>query len=334
MKKTLTLLALVSSTYLFSQIIGQDTLLFAGFEEDPIEVLDGFPEGDDTFWITSDVDGFANAAPAARPGGWFSGVSFSLADGENRVMTSNSWTTPPEPIANYLISPPIQIVDNSAMLYWKSAPFQTPFYLDGYVVLISKTQNFFESFTDTVAVYAEYTETSGDLTIDTTFNQFSFSNGFVFGLDQEYIEYDGDSLRFRGILRPDSASLAAYAGETIYIAFVHNSTDDNLLSLDEVLVTGTMSSDNVRDLSNSLSSSLFPNPAIEQTTFNLNLPYASTVSIEITDITGKLVYQDYKGMFIKGMHSFEIPLQNLSSGNYVISAVVGNYRVNNKLIKK
>jgi len=334
MKKTLTLLSLIYASFLTAQTTGQDTLLYAGFEENPIEVIDGFPEGDDTFWINSDVDGFANAAPAARPGGWYSGVAFALADGDNRVMMSSSWTNPPDAIANYLISPPIDIVDNTAKLFWKSAPFQTPYYLDGYVVLISRTDNLFESFTDTVAVYAEYTATSGDLTVDTTFNQFSFSNGFVFGLDQEFIEYNGDSLRFQGILRPDSVSLAAYAGQKIYIAFKHNSVDDNLLSIDDILVTGTQSSASIRNLASSLSSTLFPNPAIDKTTLSLNLPYASTISIEVTDITGKLVYEDFKGMFIKGTHTFDIPLSGLAAGAYVVSAKAGAYKVNNRLIKK
>src|SRR6185295_12658092 len=121
---------------------------------------------------------------------------------------SNSWTNDPTPIANYLILPPIHLNDGTGMLYWKSAPRQTPRYLDGLQVLVSTTGNFDVDFSDTLKLFAEYISGDGQPN-DSSFSNFTFSNGFVFGEDGQYLEYHGDSIRFIGILRPDSASLAA-----------------------------------------------------------------------------------------------------------------------------
>ena len=70
---------------------------------------------------------------------------------------------------------------------------------------------------------------------------YDFSEGFIHGADGEYIKADDDPQRNAGVLRPNEVSLAAYAGKTIFIAFAHDSDDDNILFIDDIMVTGKQS---------------------------------------------------------------------------------------------
>src|SRR5215831_6513480 len=108
----------------------QDTLLFENFEEDSVDIPITFPSGNDTTWIDYDGDGYDDASGTGRPPEWFLAFGFADADSNTIVIASNSWTTPNDPVANYLILPPLTISDTSAKLSWKSAPFQTPRYVD------------------------------------------------------------------------------------------------------------------------------------------------------------------------------------------------------------
>lgn len=142
-------------TGIFSQAI--DTLLFENFETDPDTYIEpNFPNGDDETWVNYDQDGYNDASGAGRPGEWFWSVGFADVDTTTLVYASNSWTTPATLVANYLVLPPLTISDASAQLSWKSAPYQTPRYLDGYYVVASTDCNIEECFTDTLFKAAEF----------------------------------------------------------------------------------------------------------------------------------------------------------------------------------
>lgn len=295
-------------------------LLFEDFQEDSATFVNRFlvqnAAGNDTTWLNSDLDGAVDASGSNLPTTWFRTVPFATADtlNGNLVMASNSWTTPVDVTYNYLILPPIHLNDASGMFSWKTAPRQTPRYLDGLQVLLSTSQNFENAFTDTLRNYAECICSGGDSS--SNFSDYTFSNGFVFGQDGQYIEYLTDSFRFRGILRPDSVSLSGYSGQTIYIAFLHGSTDDYLISIDDIKITGngTVLADIPANHQNDLYA--FPNPANEKFTIEYSLPVTGPVSLNVFDLSGKKVKSILNNICVKGDYTYDIDVIDLPAGIY------------------
>src|SRR5436853_1600081 len=138
MKKIITSLLF---TFFTAMCLAQnDTLLIENFNQDPTGNANFQyqiqPPGqvNDQNWYDWDQDGLADASTAGgRPGEWFwQSGGFAIEDSSDGCMASNSWTNDPNtPVENYLITPAIQIIDNQAVVYWKSATYQTPRYLDG-----------------------------------------------------------------------------------------------------------------------------------------------------------------------------------------------------------
>jgi hypothetical protein len=299
----------------------QDTLLYEGFEGDPSGyIIVGAPSGttNEATWTNFDFDGLPDGSPSNRPGEWYYGTGFSTLDANAGVAISNSWTNnATTPVANYLITPAIQIVDGNAVVSWKSAPYQTPKYLDGYVVLASSTTNDENAFTDTLFVGSEYMAHNNQN--DSSFSAFTFSpsNGFVHGMDGTYIEYTGDSLRFVGELRPFTQSLAAYSGGHVYIAFVHYTHDDNLFSIDDILITGTDPS-GLKEAPSDVALNVYPNPASASVNISYTLQGESPVFIDVYDMRGALVSTEARGLQANGDYAFTMDLQDLTPGYYNI----------------
>ncbi len=314
MKKIYTLCVFVLAISFTAQ--AQNIILSENFEDTLTytNIIITTPNGDDTTWVDADLDGLADASGASRPDQWFITLGFADVDSTNTVMASNSWTNNSvDPVNNYLITPPIHLNDASGMLYWKNAPFQTPRYVDGMQVLVSTTSNFDTDFSDTLKLYAEFI--SGDTSAN--FADYTFSSGFVFGSDGQWIEdNNGDSARWRGILRPDSASLAGYAGQTIYIAFCCGTTDDNLNSLDDILVTGNGTVLASIPEENNFILSTFPNPTTDIFTVQYTLPATGSVLLNVFDITGKKVKSIINNMCIKGNYSYDVNIKDLAPGVY------------------
>ncbi len=314
MKKFYTLCALAIALTLNSK--AQNIILSEDFQDTTTyaNIIITTPTGNDTTWIDADLDGLVDQSGGSRPNEWFITRGFANVDSANTVMASNSWTLDPSPVANYLILPPIHLNDASGMFYWKSAPRQTPRYLDGLQVLVSTTQNFDNNFSDTLKLYAEFL--SGDSSH--SFADYTFSNGFVFGADGLWLEDNGDSARWKGVLRPDSASLAGYAGQTIYLAFCHGTVDDNLISIDDIMVTGSGSVLAFAPSSQNFDLTTYPNPANDKFTIKYSLPNTGLVSLDLFDISGKKLKTILNNMCVKGDYTFDVNIFDLPAGNYNI----------------
>lgn len=293
-----------------------------------------FPSGADYDTAGYDIDADdlndgSNLNPP-RPDAWFLAYAFADADSltpdgdTNFVFAANSWFEPRAQALNYLITPSIYLADNTAELHWKSAPYQTPYYCDGYKVLVSTGINIEDQFTDTLFVAGEYLSTKNPMP-DSTWNGYNFSeNGFIHGLDGTYVDFEGDSARFRGELRPFSVSLAQYAGKKIFIAFLHDTDDDNLLSIDDIVVTGNGTVD-VKEKPVKSNTVLFPNPANGTTVLEFDVVQPGTVSVEIFDILGRQIEKRYLGTFLKGRHTYRLSISDYSAGTYFIKLnTVGN----------
>ncbi|MCB9186031.1 MAG: T9SS type A sorting domain-containing protein [Flavobacteriales bacterium] len=318
----LTFIALAFSGIAFSQ---NDTLLWEDFEAETIDyILNDYPNGDPNYhpnYLNFDVDGVPDGSGSDRPDEWFLSFGFADVDSTNTVLASNSWLQGEvDGAENWLITPRIFIQDNQATLYWKSAPFQLPRYLDGYQVLVSTETNVETDFTDTLAVFAEF---DGNLTTN-----FEDTSTYVFtpGIMHTELEYDStDVTRHGGVLQQWSASLADYAGESIFIAFRHRSDDDNLISIDDLLVlgTGTLGVSEAESLSDF---NVYPNPSTRSMPLTLaySLSSVSSVSYSITTLDGKEVLTGNGHTQLPGSHRTELDINQFSPGHYLVSLTVND----------
>jgi hypothetical protein len=344
MKKILLISSICLTTFASKAQVGTDTLLYNDFNTDPFAYMQimiplGVPT--DTTWYTFDIDGQPDGSNTARPGEWFWSVAYSDNDtvGNAGVMGSSSWTNSSVYTENILVTPSIYIGDTNAVLHWESAPRQTPRYLDGYQVLLAVGNNDPSAFTDTLFVASEYTSLDNS-NFPANFGSYTFTPGptsnplspFVHGMDSTYTEFDSasDSSRLIGRLRPFSVSLAAYSGQNVYVMFHHYCIDDNLIEVDNVLVTGTDFT-GVQENNTGISFSTYPNPADDQVNIRFNLPVSSNVTLNIYDISGKLIRSENKGT-LSGEQKLLLDVSQLNAGMYRIELITNSGTSNSKII--
>jgi hypothetical protein len=314
-----------------------DTLLYESFDVDPVgnpninfqnQVQPTGTITNDPSWYNWDNDALPDQSPQAnRPGEWFwQSGGFADVDTLDGCMASNSWTLSPTHVENFLITPALQIVDANAVAHWLSATFQTPRYLDGYEVRVSTTNNDLNSFTDTIFHAAEMTGWINEPNNppDSSFASFFFApaGAYIQGINGTDVQYGTDSLHFLGIQTPHSANLAAYSGQTIYIAFVHYTVDDNLLSLDDILVTGTNPIGFDELTRDPLKMYAYPNPANINTTLNFTLNRDSNVKIRVTDVVGHEIFTRQMAA-VAGKNLVPVNAEKLSAGTYFYTVTSG-----------
>lgn len=330
----------------------QDTLLWENFNDTIIgttvdDLINDAPSGviDDPLWYSYDEDQLGDGSGGSRPGDWFLFTGgFANVDTSDVCAGSNSWTNDAvTPVQNWLVLPTIQITDGaSAVLKWKAAPRQTPYYLDGYQVLISTTTNEVTAFTDVVYDAGQYVSgpfnggsnccNGGDYSL------YTFSTGFVHGQDGTFVQFTdegdgtagdttaGDSARWIGVQKDFSVSLAAYDNQKIYIAFLHNSTDDNLLSLDDILITETTDPTFGIDETSSFAGSVFPNPANAFVNVNYDLSKYHDVKVQMVDNQGHTIYSAV------ATGNMQINTQNVAAGVYYVKVTANEGNMVSKVV--
>jgi hypothetical protein len=329
--------------FVFASVLksnAQDTLIYESFNfqdfyDNMVDDVNPPPGTDpnDPLWYSYDADNLSDGSGSSRPGGWFAIQPFSDVDTlDNVALGSNSWFAAPAYSDNWLVSPAITL-DANDTLFWKSAPRQTPRYLDGYQVKISTTTNDDLAFTTTLFTAAEMTS----LGSDTTFSTFGFSSGFVHGQDGTYIDYAGavSNPAHIGQLRPFFVPLSAYAGQTVFIAFRHRSFDDNLISIDDFMVRGNNTPAGiVNESKGDIKLNVFPNPSVDNAQINYTLTEESNVTISIYDVTGKLIASDNKGSQVAGRHFSLVNTEAMSNGFYTVSVKTNSGITTTKMIVK
>ena len=259
------------------------------------------PDDTDTDWVLYDSDGLPDAN--ARPQNWalyvdvLWGTDNEPATDTNFVMGSSSWLAGFLPgNLNYMILPPINVNNADYVFSWKSAPLQGPRYIDGYSIRVSTSgDNVAEDFTDILFEAAEMTAigdsaTSNSPISDLDPTNYTYSTGYIHAdnyTDTDYFFDDGTDL-YNHALEPHSVSLGAYVGQEIYIAVVHDSDDDNLITVDDLLIEGTVG---VNDYPLTNMVSFYPNPVTD----NLNMKFTNMITdgsvFEVYDVNGKKVLE-------------------------------------------
>ncbi|MEI7802153.1 MAG: T9SS type A sorting domain-containing protein [Bacteroidota bacterium] len=73
--------------------------------------------------------------------------------------------------------------------------------------------------------------------------------------------------------------------------------------------------------------SAYPNPATDLTTVSFGLGDASNVQFEIYNLLGEKLETINAGTLGSGYHQYEIAVDQLTNGNYLIKMIAGNYQV-------
>ncbi len=293
-----------------------DTLVAEYFTIDPTLNMLPLPTGDDDLWINYDADELATICaqlgqpPVPRNWYWESDLGDTTAVGDNYCYTSCSFVngTPSTPInVNWLILPPIEIPDSTYFLSWRSSSILGPAYVDGYKVLVSTGSNspFDFQYSDTLFTAAEMIEVDPvPKTLDP--NDFIYTPGYIHANTYTNDTYyflafsdngGGGTIPYlHGKLEPHSVSLAAFSGKNIYIAFVHDSNQDFLLQLDDILVSNSPTSGiGEPDLITRFQS--YPNPVVDQIFLQWTLKRPAECQLTITDARGAMVHQQHFGRF-------------------------------------
>jgi Secretion system C-terminal sorting domain/Cleaved Adhesin Domain len=295
----------------------------------------GQPAGilDDLNWYSYDGDTLIDGSGESRPNAWFRTLAFTLVDSiaatgdTNHVMASNSMFITPGKAKNWLITPAIYIESGQGWLQWRSAPFSTPYKLDGFKVLASTTTNDTSSFTIKLFETAEYTG-PGNMGADFNLYNFNPTTSFIHGWDgdiiqPEEVQYYGDSSQWRGVLTQNSYACLPFSNQSIYLAFVHDSFDDNMISIDDIKIWGACVG--VSDEKNDLDLTILPNPFIDQLSINSS---SEINKIKIFDVSGRLQFSiDPK------TNSVSLDLSFLSSAPYFVEISSNEDHRTYKIIK-
>lgn len=181
-----------------------DTLLFEDFQSEAIPGA----------WINLNLDGLNDAN--ARPTNWFpfADLQTTTPGDTNWVAASSSWFSPAGTANNVLILSAVQPCP-STIMRWSSAPFEGPAFMDGYKIKVSTTGTNIGDFTTTLFTAAESLNGTTTPSAGTVHTSYNGSNG---------------------VLQNWEINLGAYDNQTIYIAFVHDSNDDNMILVDNIFI--------------------------------------------------------------------------------------------------
>ena len=82
-----------------------------------------------------------------------------------------------------------------------------------------------------------------------------------------------------------------------------------------------------RDIEEAFETSIYPNPTSANATVTYALTEKSNVTIEVNDITGKLIISKNRGVETKGNKTFELNTENLRAGVYFYSVETASAKV-------
>jgi hypothetical protein len=326
-----------------------DTIFISNLETDgpfePINLDVSMPTGYDLTWVNYDEDGIAQTCDTTTHG-WYGRYENTFPEpSENFCFTSCSYLNGDNSIypcilknRNWLIMPPITITGDNAKLEWRSSSYYGPFGVDGYKVLVSTSSNLIESFTDTLFKAAEMIRPLSTFGLLST-QKYLYSEGYIHANSYTLNEYfsldtDIDGLTFwHGILEPHSADLSAYTGQTIYIAFLHDSQCDFQLQLDDIVVIDNITNA-IPEKSDIVQFAVRPNPIIEEAFLDISFRNATKYQVTITDIHGKVVQTLTDNNNNKdSKKSISLDFKELPSGTYFCNLTTNKGHISKKVVK-
>ena len=149
---------------------------------------------------------------------------------------------------------------------------------------------------------------------------YTFSTGYIhadgFSLSNYFTEDAGSDV-YSGLLEPQTVSLDDYIGQTIYIAIVHDSDDDNMIMVDDISVEVI---DGIDDVALENMVNFFPNPVND----NLNMTFTNMIKdgsvFEVYDLNGRKVIDEL--VFPESNPIVTVDWSALNSGLYSVRFIV------------
>lgn len=285
----------------------------------------------------------------------------------NFVMGSTSYLVGFAPgNRNWLITPEVEIPATGEYHFmWKASLQQTPRYADGHSIWISpdgSASDVETDFTDQLWIKAQMVEETGWLAdyygmIDysgctaptgqdsavieavcwfpETYGDGTNGTGYRHAMNHTNMDYlpldTGYTASFRGALEPHSLNLSAYAGQTIRIAIVHDSDDDFVMAVDDIMVASPVVGLNDFDFEDI--AQFYPNPAADFINVRFTSIVQESAVLNVFDLSGKLVMSET----INGNSLYTnnvIDVASLSSGLYNMQVVLDNNGIFNKKFMK
>lgn len=130
----------------------------------------------------------------------------------------------------------------------------------------------------------------------------------------------------------DTADLSAFVGGNVTIKFTGISDFGNSLYFDDVNVTGASAS--VEEVPSLNAIKLFPNPAGDNATVELDLANNTEVSVIVYDMVGKIVAQIAPTALNAGVQQIALNTSNFTNGMYYVSIQAGENVTTEKLVIK
>lgn len=267
----------------------------------------------------------------------------------NFVFSSTSWLEGyADGNRNWLVIPEVTVTE-AATLTFRAGSAQGPRYSDGFSVWIA-TDGFDDpdNYVEIFRVAQCIPPVPSSATVGT--DALDLNAGTVFhGPDGAYIPYEGfdpvwenlyfhlggqdynDASSYRGLLEPFSIDLAAYAGETIRIAFLHDSDDDVSIDLDDIKIESTVI--NIEEIAQDYYS-IFPNPVEDQLNIQMTDKLVGHGDYRIIDSKGSLIS---RGLIVANGASIteQVDVSNLAAGSYTFQLLTNDTpALNTTFIKK
>jgi len=316
-----------------------DTVLYEDFQVDVLNPMINAPTGTDTDWVNYDEDGLDTNNGTEVSKRWYYGAAITNAVDTttgitNYVALSLSFLQDAMPgNRNWLVLPPVMIEDDTYMLHWESAPNQLPRYMDGYHVLLSTNGNLVDDFSEVLFEAASMESITGDGQ-STDFSNFTFTPGYKHADCATITEYisPGTNVYF-GVLEPHSIDLSAYEGKEVYIAFLHNSDDDDRITLDDILITKAADPSSTRDVASHFRIECYPNPVTELMNISYTALESSTCQLKIYSQDGTLVKAERIARSVIGNNVHTHSLAELPKGSYQVELIIGKSKYSQQILK-
>jgi len=130
--------------------------------------------------------------------------------------------------------------------------------------------------------------------------------------------------------RQDNVNLSTFASTTnLLVKFSFTAGGGNNIFIDDININSPTGVEEELVIENTLS--IFPNPSDGQFDVVFDLSRPARVSMELTDLSGRMISQLPEGNFFAGSQRLQMNVQGLSSGMYLISLVTDGRKITRKV---
>ena len=105
-----------------------------------------------------------------------------------------------------------------------------------------------------------------------------------------------------------------------------------LYRCDNYLVSGSELGIEEPTMSQSFEMNIFPNPIVSDATINFNVADKAQVTMQVYDLSGRMVMNQVLGTYGEGSHSANFNVNGLTSGTYIVRVQAGTVSNTTKIL--